>query len=151
MRLLYVELSPGLKRKDIFDRIESVHRSLSYRDVEIGLLTARGATYLLKTLRYDSLEVHASASLGELLRVFFRDCKRVYVLREGGEALKPVEPCYVSGVYSDPPHHLEGVLESVDYSPAKLSLGPTPYLASSLIPILYRLNELEHIFNTFVK
>lgn len=83
MRLLYVELSPGLKRKDIFDRIESVHRSLSYRDVEIGLLTARGATYLLKTLRYDSLEVHASASLGELLRVFFRDCKRVYVLREG--------------------------------------------------------------------
>lgn len=151
MKLLYVELSPSLKRKDIFERIESVYRSLQYKGTEIGILTIMSSNYILKILRDDSFEEHVSKSIEELVRVFLKNCGKVYVLRENADASKPVEPCYVSGVYSDPPDDFENILESLRYSPIRLSLGSIPYLASSLIPVLNHLNELEHIFNTFMK
>ncbi|MCC5990353.1 MAG: hypothetical protein LM558_02425 [Thermosphaera sp.] len=149
MRLLYVELTPGFKRRDIFERIRALYGRLSYENLEVGLLTTGGKEYILEKLGRGSSTLLFSTTLEDLLKEFFNDCRSIHVLREDGAVSKPVEDCFISGVHSDPPEELEQVLTALFYSVFKTSLGPTPYLASALIPILYRLRSLEHIFNMF--
>ncbi|QOR94530.1 hypothetical protein IMZ38_00845 [Thermosphaera chiliense] len=149
MRLLYVELAPGFTRSDILDRIRMLYGKLSYENLEVGFLTRGGNGLVLEKLGREGSTVSSSRSLGELVKEFFHDCKTIHVLREDGAVSKPVEDCFISGVHTDPPEELEQVLTTLSYTVLKTSLGPTPYLASSLIPILYRLKSLEHIFNMF--
>ncbi|MGB9828417.1 MAG: hypothetical protein ACPLSM_07865 [Thermosphaera sp.] len=149
MRLLYVELTPGFKRRDIFERIRALYGKLSYENFEVGLLTTGGKEYILEKLGRGSSTLLFSTTLEDLLKEFFNGCRSIHVLREDGAVLRPVEDCFISGVHSDPPEELERVLTALFYSVFKTSLGPTPYLASALIPILYRLRSLEHIFNMF--
>ncbi|WP_448577135.1 hypothetical protein [Thermosphaera sp.] len=149
MRLLYLELAPSFTRRDIFGRIRTLYEHLSYENLEIGILTRDSEGFLLERLKGKQSTVSSSSSLGTLVKEFFHDCKTIHVLRENGLVSKPVEDCFISGVHTDPPEELEQVLTTLSYTVFKTSLGPTPYLASSLIPVVYRLKSLEHIFNMF--
>jgi len=144
-----VELTPGFKRRDIFERIRDLYRKLSYENLEVGFLTTSDKGYILEKLGRDSSTLLSSTTLEDLLKEFFNDCRSIHVLREDGAVSKPVEDCFISGVHTDPPEELEQVLTALFHRVFKTSLGSTPYLASALLPILYRLKSLEHIFNMF--